>query len=100
MKIRPKSNIKIITPKTTIAPNKAYDFLFTSPENLVERKAKNPGYKGKTQTAVKGVRRPKKKEVTISRKRTIIIHPSYQHPFAISCFNLSTDRAPNPTNFL
>ena len=77
MKIRPKSNIKTITPKTTIAPNKAYDFLFTSPENLVERKAKNPGYKGKTQTAVKGVSKPNTKEVIISRKRAIVIHLSY-----------------------
>ena len=100
VKIRPKSNIKIITPKTITAPNKAYDFLFTSPENLVERKAKNPGYKGKTQTAVKGVRRPKTKEVIISRKRAIVIHPPYQHPFVISCFNLSTFLEPNPPNFL
>jgi len=100
VKISPKSNIKIMTPETTIAPNKAYDFLFTSPENLVERKAKNPGYKGKTQTAVKGVRRPNTKEVIMSKKRAIVIHPSYQHPFAISSFNLSTSLEPNPPSFL
>jgi len=80
VKIRPKSNMKIMTPKTTIAPNKAYDFLLSFPENPLARKAKNPGYKGKTQTAVNGVRRPKTKEVIISRKRAIVIHPHINSP--------------------
>ena len=44
---------------------------FSSPENLLERNAINAGYKGSTHTAVKGVNKPKIREVPKSAKRDI-----------------------------
>ena len=61
--IKPSKNIKNITPKDINIPNKAKDFLDSVPCSLFERNAKNPGYNGRTHTAVNGVSNPKTKDV-------------------------------------
>ena len=62
----PSKNMNKITPRTTISPRVKIDFLLglsAELDSLLERYAKNPGYKGRTQTAVRGVSKPNTKDV-------------------------------------
>lgn len=72
VKINPNKIIKIIIPDKIVKPNKKNVFLLSFPENLFDKKAKNPGYNGRTQTAVKGVNNPRTKELKILASNDIL----------------------------
>ncbi len=73
----PSKTIKIIIPVKIVKPKRKKVLLLSFPENLFDKKAKNPGYNGKTQTAVKGVNKPKIKELAISKSKDILASPFY-----------------------
>lgn len=77
VKINPNKIIKIIIPVKIVNPNNKKVFLLSFPENLFDKKAKNPGYKGRTQTAVSGVNKPRIKEGAISASRAILTTSFY-----------------------
>jgi hypothetical protein len=72
MNISPSKNMKVITPTATNNPNKKIVFLELFPEKAFDKKARNPGYSGRTHAAVKGVNNPRTKAVANSAKKSII----------------------------
>jgi len=62
----PKTIIETITPDVVINPNNMNAFfisLISEPfDSLLDKKARKPGYKGKTQTAASGANNPAKKD--------------------------------------
>jgi len=62
VKINPNTNIDRITPNATTNPNNIIVFLDSFPDNLFDKYARKPGYKGKTHTAPSGANIPAKNE--------------------------------------
>jgi len=94
VKTNPSKIINIIIPVRIVKPNKKKVFLLSFPENLFDKKARNPGYMGRTHTAVRGVNNPRMKEVAK------LVSKDIQHPLLISSFNLSGLLTVNPPSFL
>jgi len=65
--------MEVITPRVIITPNITIVFLDSFSDILDAKKAKNPGYKGSTQTAKIGADKPAKKEIQkLSNALTIL----------------------------
>ena len=77
VKISPNRIIKTIIPIRIVKPNKKKVFLLSVPENLFDKNARNPGYRGRTQTAVRGVNKPRIKEVAMSTSKAILTTSFY-----------------------
>lgn len=77
VKINPNKIIKMIIPADIVNPNRKKVFLLSFPENLFDKKTRNPGYKGRTQTAVKGVNKPKINELKTSTVKDILTTSFY-----------------------
>ena len=64
VKINPTMNIDKITPDVTSTPSKIIVFLVVEVvETLLAKYDKNPGYRGRTQTAPRGANNPARKDI-------------------------------------
>ena len=72
--IKPTRNIENITPRATINPKNITVFFDSLSDTWVDKNAKNPGYKGITQTAASGANNPAEKDIPkFTKTLTILI---------------------------